>query len=430
MFRSLWFKLVGAFVAVVIITLTIVLSVVLLITQREFDQFIIDSNEAIQQFLPLNADESTEIISDDSKPSPGTIVENVTIDKEVITIEDSSSGQAVEIIEETVLIEQRIREATESEGAKFLANVQQAALLSIAVAGLVAILIGTWLFRQITRPLDDLRAAAQSLADGDLTVRIKASSQDEVGKVAEAFNHMAGEIENQENLRKQMVADVAHELRTPLTVMQGNIEAMIDELVIPDRDELNGLHDEVMRLTRLVEDLRLLSLADAGNLELTLTPVDLNELIETVTRQMVPLAMEQDVTLKNRLLPENVVIDADADKLRQALVNLISNAISHTPANGNVIIRLQPESTRVRIEVRDEGPGIPEEDIPFVFDRFWRGDKSRNRSGGGSGLGLSIVQQIITMHGGEVSLESTPEEGSLFIVFLPLPVGQEDKETG
>lgn len=430
MFRSLWFKLVGAFVAVVIITLAIVLSVVLAITQREFDQFIIDSNEAIQQFLPLSADESTEIISGDSELSPGTIIENVTIDKEVITSEDPTSGQTVEIIEETVRIEQGIREATEFEGAKFLANVQQAALLSIAMAGLVAILVGTWLFRQITRPMDELRVAAQSLADGDLTVRIKASSQDEVGKVAEAFNHMAGEIENQENLRKQMVADVAHELRTPLTVMQGNIEAMIDELVIPDRDELNGLHDEVMRLTRLVEDLRLLSLADAGNLELTLTPLDLNELIETVTRQMVPLAMEQDVTLSNRLLSENVVIDADADKLRQALVNLISNAISHTPANGNVIIRLQSESTRVRIEVRDEGPGIPEEDIPFVFDRFWRGDKSRSRSEGGSGLGLSIVQQIITMHGGEVSLESTLEKGSLFIVYLPLPIGQEGKETG
>ena len=253
-------------------------------------------------FLPLNADESTEIVSDDSEPSPGTIIENVIIDKEVITSEDSTSGQTVEIIEETVRIEQGIREATESEGVKFLANVQQAALISIAIAGLVAILIGTWLFRQITRPMDELRAAAQSLADGDLTVRIKASSQDEVGKVAEAFNHMAGEIENQENLRKQMVADVAHELRTPLTVMQGNIEAMIDELVRPDRDELNGLHDEVMRLTRLVEDLRLLSLADAGNLELTLTPVDLNELIETVTRQMLPLAREQDVTLKKSVV--------------------------------------------------------------------------------------------------------------------------------
>jgi signal transduction histidine kinase len=426
MFRSLWFKLVGAFVAVVIITLVIVLSIVLVITQREFDQFIIDSNEAIQQLLPVNVDESTTIVSGDSESSSGNIVENITIDKEVVTSEDPTLGQTIETVEETVTIEQGIREATQSEGVEFLANVQQAALISIALAGLVAILVGTWLFRQITRPMEELRSAAQDLADGDLTVRIEASSQDEVGKVAEAFNHMASEIENQENLRKQMVADVAHELRTPLTVMQGNIEAMIDELVKPDRDELNALHDELMRLTRLVDDLRLLSLADAGNLELILAPVELRQLIETVTKQMTPLAKDQNVALHKKLPAEEVKIEADPDKLRQALVNLISNAIFHTPANKNVIIRLRPEPTLVRIEVQDEGPGIPEQDIPHVFDRFWRGDRSRSRSEGGSGLGLSIVQQIITMHGGEVSLESKPEEGSLFIVTLPLLAGQKN----
>lgn len=421
MIRSLWFKLVGAFVAVVIITLIIVLSVVLLITQREFNQFIVESNQAILQILPANVDETTVLVSADPESLSEPVVGKVTIDKEVVASEDEASGEAIEIVEETVVIEQGIREATESEGAKFLANVQQAALISIAFAGLIAILIGTWLFRQITRPMDELRVAAQSLAEGDLTVRIKAASQDEVGKVAEAFNHMASEIEHQETLRKQMVADVAHELRTPLTVMQSNIEAMIDELVAPNQEELTGLHDEVLRLTRLVEDLRLLSLVDAGNFELTLSQVDLNKLVETATRQMTPLAKGQGVVLVNHIASEKVFIDGDADKLRQALVNLVSNAIRHTPENGKVTIHLRSTSDEVRIEVEDEGPGIPMEDIPFVFDRFWLGDKSRNRSEGGTGLGLSIVQQIITMHGGDVTVESTPGMGSRFVVILPLP---------
>jgi signal transduction histidine kinase len=433
MFRSLWFKLVGAFVGVVLITLVVVLVVIMVVTQREFGQFVTESSAAIEKILPRAVDESGAIVSEggafaqagsETRP-PGSdfILENVIIEKDVLTTtKDTADGfVTTQTVEQRLVIEQEIRQATEAEGAEFLANVQQAALIGVIIAAIVAILVGTWLFRQITRPLEELRSAAQTLADGDLSVRIPVSSPDEVGKLAVAFNDMAAEVERHEALRRQMVADVAHELRTPLSVMRGNIEAMMDGLLQPSQGELSEVHHEVLRLARMVEDLRTLSLADAGKLHLAMEPLDAGELVRTAVRRMTPLAKAQDVAIQAKAPDRPVPIRGDEDRLQQALMNLIDNGMRHAPAGGSVEVETGQANGKAFLAVTDDGPGIPADELPNLFDRFWRGDKSRSRGGGGSGLGLAIVHQIVTLHVGEVSVESPPAGGSRFIITLPSP---------
>jgi two-component system sensor histidine kinase BaeS len=426
MFRSLWFKLVGAFVGVVLVTLVVVLAVIMIITQREFGQFVAESSEAIGQILPQAVGELPATVTDEGTfdlPGSEFVPGNVTIEKDVLTTtEDTASGSVTtQTVAQRLVVEREIRQATEAEGAEFLANVQQAALIGVIIAGIVAILVGTWLFRQITRPLGDLRSAAQTLADGDLSVRIPVSSADEVGKLSVAFNDMAAEIERHEALRRQMVADVAHELRTPLSVMRGNIEAMMDGLIRPSQDELSEVHDEVLRLGRMVEDLRTLSLADAGELDLVMELFDAGALAQTAVRRMAPLARERGVAIQGKVPDRTVTIRGDEDKLLQALINLIDNGLRHASAGGKVEVEAGRTDGMVFLAVADDGPGIPDEELTKLFDRFWRGDKSRSRGGGGSGLGLAIVQQIALSHGGEVSVESSPSGGSRFVISLPSP---------
>ncbi|MCP5095961.1 MAG: cell wall metabolism sensor histidine kinase WalK, partial [Chloroflexi bacterium] len=231
---------------------------------------------------------------------------------------------------------------------------------------------------------------------------------------------MAIQIEQQEQVRKQMVADVAHELRTPLTVMKSNLEAMLDGLIHPTNDELGELHDEVERMSRMIDDLRLLSLADAGQLTLMHNKVDLRHLVEMVVVRMTPLADEQCVQLVSDTVHVPLFAQADSDRLQQAIGNLVDNGIRHAKVGGTVRITAVQERHVAHISIVDDGPGIPDTDIPHLFERFWRGDKSRTRNSGGSGLGLSIVKQIVDMHGGSIQVVSLNVSGTTFTISLPL----------
>jgi two-component system sensor histidine kinase BaeS len=302
---------------------------------------------------------------------------------------------------------------------QFLVNTRRAASVAIIMAGAVSILLGTILFRQITRPLQRLRGAVNQYAQGNLSVRTPVRSSDEVGRLAIAFNQMAEELEKQEELRQKMVADVAHELRTPLSVMRGNIEAMTDGLLIPDKEELVTLQDEVSRLTRIIDDLRLLSQADAGQLVLNLTPIEVNRFINRVVALMKPIADKDSVVIRALIGPAPMYVRGDEDRLQQALINLIENAIRNSSPGTRVEITAAVKEEIVLISVSDQGPGIPELDLPHIFDRFWRGDKSRSRASGGSGIGLSIVKQIVDLHGGAVQVESSDSGGSCFTIDLP-----------
>jgi signal transduction histidine kinase len=302
----------------------------------------------------------------------------------------------------------------------FLIPTLRSVLLAALAAGGVGIILGTVLFRRITRPLKQLEQAVRTVESGELTARAPVTSRDEIGRVAEAFNQMTARLERQHQLRKQMVGDIAHELRTPLSVMQGTIEAMLDGVLHPNKTELRNLHNDIRRLTRMVEDLRTLSLADEGQLRLEMIEINPAALVEQVTHSMLPMAQEKSISLTTQVDQALPAIHADGDRLAEVVTNLIGNALRYSQDGGRVDVSARRSGDRVVLAVRDDGPGIPPEDVPFVFERFWRGDKSRSRGSGGSGIGLAIVKQLVDLHGGTVSVDSTIGEGTVFQVALPL----------
>ena len=454
MTRSLWFRLMGAFAVVIFLMLFIVNSVVGDITSRAFNQYIAQRNEYVRSELPnlidpeLLADAEVSIVNDQiiirpNVPTPAVptpvvptpssserpLLPEPLIDGELalevpgapeIVLE---SGRELAVPENVIvipLLDVLAPTSPESLGLSFLADVERAAQTAVIAAGFVSLVLGTLLFWQITRPMSQMRRASQALAAGEANVRVPVRSQDELGKVAEAFNQMASKITEQEQLRRQMVADVAHELRTPLTVMQANLEAMLDGLLEPSASELQELNDEVHRLSRLIDDLRLLSLADSGQLTLALQKVDVRELTATVVARLAPLAEANGVRLVDDAPPKSLFVTVDADRVQQALTNLVANGIRHTPKGGRVRVTAVQEKQTIHLAVIDSGPGIAHEDLPYVFDRFWRGDKSRSRHSGGSGLGLAIVKQIAELHEGQVRVLSPANSGAIFTISLPV----------
>lgn len=304
----------------------------------------------------------------------------------------------------------------------FLGAVNRAVLWAGLGAGALALVIGSVLFYEIVRPLRSLAAAARGIAEGDLQRRAQTGGRDEVGQVGRAFNQMAETLQRYSLERRNMTADIAHELRTPLSVIQSNLEAMLDGVLPASLDELAALHQETLLLNRLIGDLRTLSLAEAGQLHLELKPVDAAELVQQVTERLRLRAMEKQVTLQaiaNRRLP---VVQGDPERLAQALGNLVDNALRHTPAGTRVTVEARSAMGGLELAVTDDGPGISAEDLPHLFDRFWRAEKSRNRAMGGSGLGLAIVKQLAEAHGGQVRVVSPtdPGHGTCFSLWLPV----------
>jgi len=303
----------------------------------------------------------------------------------------------------------------------FLDRVNRAILVSGLAAGALALILGALLAGGITVPLRRLTAAAEAIARGDLSQRVPAGPHDEIGVLGEAFNRMAGSLQQAEDLRRQMVADIAHELRTPLTVIQGQVEALLDGVFPADSDHIRPIHEETLLLKRLVDDLRTLALADAGQLELTPAPVDVAGLVQRALDRFEPQAAAKGVTLRTELAPNLPRVELDAQRMDQVLGILLDNALRHTPAGGRISLSAGLGGKgRLRLSVADTGPGIPIEDLPRIFDRFWRGEKSRSRAGGGSGLGLAIARQLVAAHGGHIRAESLPGQGATFIIELPI----------
>ncbi len=389
---SLWFKLVGALTGAIFLTLAVSIAAFQAISQGEFTRYLTDHSSAVERVVNQSLT--------DSSVQPG----------------GSNQGSSPETV---IAITVPLQETTTAQGAQFLTNIRRAAFGAAGFAAVLALITGTLLFRQITRPLAGLQAASLALGKGELSVRVPVTTQDEVGQVGQAFNQMADQLESLERLRRQMVADVAHELRTPLSIIRSNLEAMIDGLISPERGELDEVYEEVLRLIRLTEDLRLLSLADAGQLRLAKTHVDLAELIESIQRRMAPAAESRAITLLSDVQGISMTMTGDGDKLKQALINLVDNSLRYTPPGGRIILQARQVQNSHSLAVIDEGPGVPPGDRPHVFERFWRGDHSRSRSAGGSGLGLAIVKQIVQLHGGTITVDAPPGGGSRFTISLP-----------
>ncbi|WP_376789066.1 ATP-binding protein [Thermoflexus sp.] len=302
---------------------------------------------------------------------------------------------------------------------QFLGRVGWAIGWSTFVGIVMALGAGTLVFSRLVRPLRALQQAARRIATGDLGTRIPAQDAGELGEVAQAFNRMAEALARAEQQRRQMLADIAHELRTPLGILQGHLEALIDGVLPLELEQVAQIHDEVRHLARLVEDLRLLTLAEAGQLRLDREIVDLKRLIEETVDGIAFQAAEKGLHLEVELPAELPPILADPTRVRQVLMNLLTNAVRYTPSGGQIVVRAQDLGDGVQVSVRDTGIGIAPEDLPHVFDRFYRAERSRSRADGGSGLGLAIAKHLIEAHGGRIGVESTPGEGTCFFFTLP-----------
>lgn len=302
----------------------------------------------------------------------------------------------------------------------FLRSVNLSILVTAVAVGILALVLGSLLFRQITSPLQDLSMTAEAIAAGQLGRRVKIMTDDEIGHLGESFNFMAESLAQAEVQRRNMVTDIAHELRTPLTVVQGNLEALLDGVYDLNLENVAAIHRHSTLLSRLVADLRDLGLADAGQLRLEWQPVNLPGLIVQVIDGLETMAQEKDVTLQVNLPETFPQLNGDEQRLKQVLFNLISNALRHTPSGGTITTIGEVKEDRVVIRIRDTGSGIPPQDLPHIFERFYRADRSRARATGGSGLGLTISKRIIEMYGGQIWAQSWPGAGSTFAFSLPL----------
>jgi two-component system, OmpR family, sensor histidine kinase BaeS len=301
--------------------------------------------------------------------------------------------------------EQRLRDAlvtTVATGAGL------AALLALAVAILVS--------RRITRPVVALTATIREMEAGDRAARVgPVAISGELGELATAFDRMADTLVREESLRRAHGADVAHELRTPLAMLRGTLEGMADGVVEAGPAELSLLHDDVLRLTRIVDDLGMLAAAEAAGLSLDTNRVDLGEVAAGAAEQLEPHFDASGVALAVRLAP--VLVEGDPQRLHQVVVNLLTNALKFTPAGGTTRVEVEADGGGARLTVTDTGVGIPPEELPHIFDRFWRGAQARTAAG--SGIGLTVVAELVQAHRGTVAAESEPGAGTRIIVTLP-----------
>jgi signal transduction histidine kinase len=303
---------------------------------------------------------------------------------------------------------------------RVLSGLNRSIALAAAACGLLGIGLAWALSRRILGPVESLTAAARRMERGDLAARVPESgARDEIGALALAFNAMASRIERTERLRRDLVSDVAHELRTPLTHLRCQLEAIQDGLATAGTESVVALHEDVLALQRLVDDLQELALADAGQLRLDLEAVLPRAALERAAAAAEAAAMRAGVTVTVRVEGEPPAARADARRLAQALGNLVANAIAHTPSGGRVELAAAERDGAIEIAVSDTGAGIAPEQLPHVFERFWRADPSRDRATGGAGLGLAIVQQLVRAMGGEARAASEPGRGSSFSFTLP-----------
>jgi len=302
----------------------------------------------------------------------------------------------------------------------FLRRLRQTIVpVGVAACG-VAILLGLLLTWQLTDPLRKLKTAAQGIAGGDLSQRVDIRSKDEIGELGRTFNQMAENLARAEKLRRNMVADIAHELRNPLTVMRGNLEAILDGVFEPTDENVASIHQQAIFLSRLVDDLQELALADAGQLRIEREPVDLAAVIERTATESGPRAQRESISVAVDVPSDLPVLSADPQRISQVLGNLLDNAIRHSQEGGSITIRASRKEDAVQVDVMDRGTGLSPEELSLVFERFYRGDKARARATGGAGLGLAIVKQLVEAHGGRVWAESTEGQGATFSFTLPI----------
>ena len=458
MTSRIWFKLTGAFALVIIVGIVVTVVLARQGTATQFAHLMVNSQmvqqEEMQQLLEdyyrqqaswAGVDEQLDALANrastgnmrgmmggmmDNRLQVADVTDNVVADTHANAGSPLLTDQATQRwpltidgqLVGTLLVEGSMMRMGGIDDQTLLSGVTRAVVIAGLVAGAVALVMGGLLVRQITQPLAGLAQASGRIAEGDLAARVPIQSHDELGDLAITFNQMADSLEAQETLRRNLMADIAHELRTPLAGIQGTVEALQDGVFPLTAEGLTPIHDEVLLLNRLVGDLRTLANAEAGKIALARVPIDLAELAERQVNTFQYRAAEQGIALQLETDEKMQLIDGDEQRLTQVLANLLDNALRHTPDGGTVCVRVARAEAGIQLAVRDSGEGIAAAELLHIFDRFYRVDPSRSRQTGGSGLGLSIVRQLVEAHGGRVWVESPSQgqmQGSEFFVFLP-----------
>jgi two-component system sensor histidine kinase BaeS len=315
-----------------------------------------------------------------------------------------------------------IQSVTDAASVRFQSDQLRATLAAGVLALLLAALVAWWVARALLAPVREVARATHRLAAGDHDTRVEVRSQDEVGQLAQDFNHLALTLERNEHLRREYMADISHELRTPLAVLRGEIEAMQDGIHPLGPQGLALLHGEVATLAKLVDDLHELAMADVGTLRYRREELDLTALLRRECEAFAGACAEHGLALQVDLPERSVMLDGDADRLRQLLHNLLANAVRYTDAGGRIQVGLSVSDPQQQalILLEDTAPGVPAELLPRLFERFFRVESSRGRAGGGSGLGLAICRSIVEAHGGRIHAEASPLGGLRIGVALPL----------
>jgi signal transduction histidine kinase len=456
--RSLTLKLTMAFLVVGVVGVALVALFVGQRTQREFDQFVLtrfqrDVIDDLTDYYETAGNWTDNLaivvpIQSSRFGRRGTFLAPVTLlDADGIVVysgrhhsrgeqlsqRDIQKGVPIEVEGTTVgwvLFEPVSGFAApppESPESAFLDNVNRAVVIGAVGAIAGALLIGILLARTISRPVREITAATKLITQGELGHQVPVRGKDELGELAASFNQMSADLSQSTELRRQMTADIAHELRTPLSVILGYTEALSDGKLDGTPETFDILHDEAQHLGRLVDDLRTLSLADAGELSLNRRPVHPQALLDRAASAYAAQAQGQNVSLQVETQQNLPQVEVDPDRMAQVLGNLVSNALRYTPEGGEILLSAEKRAGRIAerldslfIYVRDNGAGIALEDLPHIFDRFYKADISRQPEQGESGLGLAIAKSIVELHGGAISADSTLGAGTTFTVQLPV----------
>ena len=340
---------------------------------------------------------------------------------ETVSANELKAGTQIQVENETVgvLLINSAPQKNPMED-EFIHRLNDSIFLSAIGTIILALILGTILSRTITRPIRELTKATHKMTDGKLGQQVPVRSRDEIGELASSFNKMNDELARSFNLRKQMTADIAHELRTPLSLIIGHAEGVHDGVLQPSHENFEIIREEAERLEKLVNDLRTLSLADAGELSVEFQRVDINELLGDVKSHYMTLFNQKRITLD--LEPASDILQADLDPIRfsQVLTNILDNALRYTPEEGRVVMAVRQVENQIEITIQDNGEGVSPEEAAHLFDRFYRADPSRTREEGGSGLGLAIAKSIIEMHKGLIWVESEKGKGMKTIIRLPV----------
>lgn len=364
----------------------------------------------------LLADAQGNVVADTASPASA----------ELLSREQLEAGIPVEVGGETVgyLLMGNSLLFTTLDEALLTDRIDRAALIAGLIAGGVALLLALLLAYRLLRPVRDLTAAAGLMAQGDLSQQVRVRGDDELAQLGRTFNQMAESLRQAQASRQAMTADIAHELRTPLAVQRANLEALQDGLYPPTPENLSLVLEQNHLLTRMVDDLRTLALADSGELTLERVPADLGALVGRVVEQFAAQAAARRIDLETHRLggaSDGALrrLNLDPMRIEQILANLLSNALRHTPEGGRIAVTLAWSPQWAELSVQDSGPGIPQEALPYIFERFYRADRSRSRAEGGTGLGLAIARRLAELHGGTLEAANAPQGGAVFTLHLP-----------